>query len=193
MIYQNLSALYYKSNQFDQALKMNDMACQAVCQYFSSDHIQLLSLYNDLGDMYFMRNDDSQALEHYAKALEIGLKLLPVNHRELVEIYKNIDQVYNRKHRNSNSSDHLSTGQEYSSLTSNIIGNIFYKMNNYEKALLYYCYAYQLELRMPSLNRLLIEEYQKNITKSKNQYPKSIVRSVLKSMYTIYEYFTNDG
>jgi len=118
---------------------------------------------------------------------------LPVNHRELIPVYENIDQIYHKKNLNSISSDSSSNISQHTSLTYNTIANIFHTMNNYEKALLYYQYAYQLESRMSSPNVLYIEDYQNNIRKTKNQLSKSIFRKLLAIIETIYEYFVNSG
>lgn len=137
--------------------------------------------------MYYMNKDYDNTFKYYQKALEIGLKVLPVNHIELNQVYVNIDQFYYEKF-NSNSDE-----QQHSSLIYNTIGDIFDEMNNYEKALIYYDIAYQLESKILSPNILYIKKYNNNIKRINNNLSNFTFKNFLQILSTIYEYLFNSG
>jgi tetratricopeptide (TPR) repeat protein len=188
--YRNLSIMYYKLSNYTDALKMNEMALKTASDYLSIDDEQFITLYNDLGAMYDTNKDYDNALKSYEKALEIGLRILPIDSIELVELYEHLDQIYYNK---NNLIDIVPPTNDRTSLTHNAIGNIYNKMTNYEKALVFYENAYQTELKMLSPNYSYIEIYRNNIKQTKKKLSKFTVEKFLEFLSISCEVLFNSG
>ncbi|CAF3328864.1 unnamed protein product [Rotaria socialis] len=172
--YHNLSLTYYELLDFVGAFKMNEEALKIACEHLSNDYEFLITLYCDAGAMYFTEKDYDKSLEIYEKAIEIGLNYLPVDDVNLKNIYEILDEIYYKKNNLIDlSSKNISQTKQFTSLTYYTIGNIFNKMNNYERALELYQNAHQIELQMLSTNRLYIEKYQDSIAQAKTNLTKS--------------------
>ncbi|CAF1394000.1 unnamed protein product [Rotaria magnacalcarata] len=166
--YHNLSLTYYELLDFIDAFKMNEEALKIVCEHLSNDYKFLITLYCDAGAMHFTEKDYDKSLEIYEKAIEIGLNYLSVDDVNLENIYEILDEIYYKKNDLIDlSSKNISQTKQFTSLTYYTIGNIFNKMNNYERALAFYQNAHQIELQMLSTNRLYIEKYQDSIEQAK--------------------------
>lgn len=141
----HIAALYYRSQQYDQAVKILEQSLLD-----DSDRKQLLlpHIYNNLGLNYFKSGNREKAMEAHLKALAIRKDSLPEDHFDFVETYNNLALLFieNKKYQEAldyynksltivlkkKGKNHISRGIIHSSM-----GFIYNRLEEPETALTY--------------------------------------------------------
>ncbi len=94
-IYNNIGAIYYQWNNFDNALKYFQLSLAVNLKHILTvDPEWIASSYNNIAMIYREQNEYKKAIDNYQQSLDLKLNYLPSNHPSLAITYTNIADIY---------------------------------------------------------------------------------------------------
>lgn len=145
--YHSIGVIYHQQNYIDKALEYYFKALAIRQRVFGENHSDTATSYNNIGGVYDQIGDYSKALEFYHKALAI-VEIVLGAHPHTVATLTNIGRIFKKRGEEKLALDYFLKakaiseqffGEQYPSKADiyDSIGEIYIKLGNYDKALVY--------------------------------------------------------